>query len=69
MTASIVRNGSPKIDTGRCVVVGAWSGNVRPYAAVAYLDGKRIGSTGFCRSEGRAIAAAERPFATLTAGV
>jgi hypothetical protein len=40
--------------------VSAWSGNVKPFQAVAYVDGKRIACSGFCKTAERARVAAER---------
>lgn len=55
---------------GLRIDVQAWSGNVRPWQARVYLDGKYIGSTGFCKTEARARQAAQgliRDWKTSTA--
>lgn len=47
------------LPAGDAVVVGAWSGNVHPYRAAAYRDGRLLGRTGFCLTAERAVARAE----------
>ena len=52
--------GSPaELPAGDAVVVQAWSGNVHPYRATAYRNGRVVGRTGFCATEARAVARAE----------
>jgi len=46
-----------------------WSGAVRPWRAMVFLDGKRIGVSGANASEGRALAAGERIVAAHKRGL
>lgn len=59
-TYRILREFQRPLPEGDVIVLLAWSGNVRRYRASAFRDGKPLGRTGFCETEGRALAAAEK---------
>lgn len=44
--------------TNVLVVVHAYSGNVKPFRAVVFVNGKFAGRTGFCKTDGLARQAA-----------
>lgn len=52
----------PPRGSGDVIIFHAWSGNVRPWNAMAYRDGKLLGGTGFAKTADRAIAAARKFF-------
>ncbi len=63
-TITIVRNvrHNEIPQTGDVINVSCWSGNVKPYSARAYRDGKFVGKTGFTKSEGSAITIAKSKY-------